>query len=56
MSDTLQYLETIRRMIETTMVDAEMDDQLCQEAKDRLDEAFTALDMACSAQDKKERE
>ncbi len=54
MSEAYEHLTNLRALIEATMNDAIIDDQLCGTARDYLGEAFTALDMAVLSQKKME--
>jgi len=54
MSEALEQLIRLRSDVEAVMCDGMFDAQLCRAAKDAMDDAFTALDKACSAQGKQE--
>lgn len=54
MSEAMEYLLAIQRMIETAQTDGIINGQLCQKAADKVDEAFAAIDEAAKAQKKHE--
>ena len=54
MSEALEYMIGIRRMLETLMQDKIMDSQTCEQAKTWIDSATTAMDEAIGAQTRSE--
>ena len=54
MSEALEYMNGIRRMLETLMQDGIMDSQTCEQAKTWIDSATTAMDEAIGAQTRSE--
>lgn len=54
MSEALEYMNGIRRMLETLMQDGIMDSQTCEQAKRWIDEAAKAMDEAIGAQTRSE--
>lgn len=50
MSEAMEYLEAILRMVETARTDKAISAQLCAAAGEKIDEAFAAVDAAAKAQ------